>query len=303
MPDLVSMVLPKTLTSIGNGVLDFDMSALASLAIPEGVTKIGYGFANFKRELTSVILPSTLTEIGGDSFLGCENLSVVINHNPNPIDIECVFTCRSFGESKPTLYIPYDSGDLYREANGWGEFDVVELPANISVMPEVHSVLFTWPPVESAEGYILTIYADEERAVIVKVFRFGADGQFVEQLRSDNAEANFAYRVSDLDSGVAYYYTLAALRSETEIFSFQGLFVTSETTSLAETFAGDLLVNGECGFITVAGAQGQSIAVYSSLGNLVFFVTATSDMVRMPVAQPGIYIVKIGTESTKVIVK
>jgi len=246
MQYLTSIILPKTLTSIGNGVLNGRSAAgslgagsIVSIHIPEGVTKIGYG-CFIGQSFTTVSLPSTLTQIGGDSFLYLDNLSAVINHNPNPIDIQCVFTCGSFRVNKPTLYVPYGSGDLYREANGWKEFNVVELPNildnNISITPSEDNALIAWEPLENAAGYLLKIYEDEEHTKLIRTLEFDANGQFV-KLRAGSVTPDFSFMLENLSSGTTYYYTLETLAANNVVLLSQsGEFTTTGgTVDVVET--------------------------------------------------------------------
>ncbi|MDR0872499.1 MAG: leucine-rich repeat protein [Prevotellaceae bacterium] len=263
LPYFTSIVLPKTLTSIGSAVLNFDVSALTSLTIPEGVTKIGYVFANYKRELTTLSLPSTLTEIGGDSFFYCDNLTTVINHNPNPIEIDCVFTCReqSFSNER-TLYVPFGSGAAYREAHIWKLFNVVELPdvSDVSVVPSDTSVLLVWQPYDNAEGYKLLIYANEAHTELVCTLEYDSAGQLFNTIlhRARTAQQtvspSFTATVEHLLSGTTYYYTLQTLGASNALLSSQsGSFTTTGEQS-------------NTGVVSPVGERSRTVACYSILG-------------------------------------
>ena len=245
VPYLTSIILPKTLTSIGNTVLNIRSIAnfLTSIHIPEGVTKVGYGCFIGQNALTTVILPSTLTEIGGDSFLNCNNLSVVINHNPNPIDIGCVFSCGyPFYGNVPTLYVPFGSGNLYREKATWKEFNIIELPDmsadNVSITPSDSTALIEWQPYENAEGYRIIIYSDEAHTDIVCILEFDADGKFINIIRykaksvMQTASENYSYMVESLLSGTDYYYTLEILGADNVVLTNKsGTFTTTDEPS------------------------------------------------------------------------
>lgn len=133
---LKSIILPKTLTSIGKYSFSCTVApgSLDSLNIPEGVTVIRDScFIN--QGLTFLTLPSTLDSLGNSSFKGAYNLSVVTNLNPTPIEID--ITCFEYvNKSVCTLYVPYGSGDAYRSADVWKEFNVVELPEETTAINE-----------------------------------------------------------------------------------------------------------------------------------------------------------------------
>ena len=236
MPYLTSIILPKTLTSIANVVLNYDATPLTSLTIPEGVTKIGNGFANAKHELTTLTLPSTLTEIGGDSFLYCEKLSTIISHNPNPPDARWVFDRYNMKET--TLFVPFGSGASYKAAEVWKEFNIIEMPdmsgGGVSVVPSDSSALIVWQPNENAKGYKLLIYKDEAHNVLIYTLEFGADGRLLNTIRHQaksamqTASANLTCTIENLLSGTKYYYTLETLGAGGSVIeSKSGTFTTT----------------------------------------------------------------------------
>jgi hypothetical protein len=70
---LTSVVIPNTITSIGEGAFGLCYQ-LASVTIPNSVTSIGEeAFQNCA--LTSITVPNSVTSIGGDAFGGCTSLT------------------------------------------------------------------------------------------------------------------------------------------------------------------------------------------------------------------------------------
>ncbi len=313
---LASIVLPKTLTSIGNGVLSSHMPGssrdLTSIHIPEGVTKIGVGCFIGQSAFTSVTLPSTLTQIGGDSFLYCDNLSIVINHNHNPIAIECVFTCSTL-EGNPVLYVPFGSGDLYREATIWKLFNIVELPDlsedGISVIPSENGAFIVWQPNDAAEGYKLMIYADEERTELIRTLEFDATGWLINVTehrvkgKIQTEAASFTYTIEDLLNHTTYYYTLETLGVLNTILTQQNGQFTTATTSLPSQKAPSNNVYSINKTIIVENVSGQNITVYNISGQMQIQEKTLNETVKMPVSQSGVYLVSINGKIQKVIVK
>ena len=95
-PDLTSVEIPETVTSIGSyaflgtglnsitipsGVSIINIGAftncinLASITIPDGVTSIGVGAFRSCTNLTSMTIPDNVTSIGQYAFQGCTNLT------------------------------------------------------------------------------------------------------------------------------------------------------------------------------------------------------------------------------------
>ena len=72
---MTSIVLPETLTTIGNGA--FWGNELTSIVLPETLATIGK--CAFKdNKLTSIVLPETLTTIGNCVFYGNKLTSIVL---------------------------------------------------------------------------------------------------------------------------------------------------------------------------------------------------------------------------------
>ena len=107
----------------------FAPSGLTQYIIPDGVTTIGESAFASCLDLTSVTIPKSVTYIGGDAFYECYGLTSVTAYNPTPVDISTVFyrvDC-----SNCTLYVPAESVEKYKKAEGWSEFGEI-LPINES---------------------------------------------------------------------------------------------------------------------------------------------------------------------------
>jgi len=268
MHNLNKITFPKTLTSIGNTVLSGGTTIsppITSLVIPEGVTNIGRNFASFNDALTTVVLPSTLNSLGYAVFSSCRNISVIINYNPEPIDITWILgvpeSFSSVNKSKCTLYVPFNSKGKYENAEVWKEFNIVELPNildnNIVVTPAEENTLITWEPLENAEGYLLKIYTDEEHTKLDRTLSFDANGQFVLETRSRSATSVFTHTLEDLLSGTTYYYMLETLAADNlVVFSQSGEFTTvGETVGAVETGRAPSLQPNITGYYSILGVK------------------------------------------------
>ena len=155
--------LPIGLKTIGKSA--FAGSELKSIVIPEGVQSLGRGCFSGCRSLNKAVLPSTLEELPEDCFRGCWNLKDVtlvdgiksivsgallytnIVDLYIPASIERIdnssirSTCLmsvTCGSETPreleylpayyytTLYVPKNSIDLYKKANGWNIFKSIK---------------------------------------------------------------------------------------------------------------------------------------------------------------------------------
>lgn len=158
--NLTSIVLPPDLTEISDGM--FSGAGLTSLDIPYGVTRIGYhafseckvtsvrlpdsvietnGFSfSFCENLTSIVLPSSLTGMGHRDFYGCTKLTTIyayMNVPPRYYDTRYpdFYYPFEFGSNSimngvrdnAVLYIPKGSSSAYSKAVDWRDFkNIVE---------------------------------------------------------------------------------------------------------------------------------------------------------------------------------
>ena len=158
--NLTSIVLPPDLTEISDGM--FSGAGLTSIDIPYGVTRIGYhafseckvtsvrlpdsvietnGFSfSFCENLTSIVLPSSLTGMGHRDFYGCTKLATIyayMNVPPRYYDTRYpdFYYPFEFGSNSimngvrdnAVLYIPKGSSSAYSKAIDWREFkNIVE---------------------------------------------------------------------------------------------------------------------------------------------------------------------------------
>ena len=74
--NLVSVIIPDSITSIGNSAFSFCKN-LISITISNSVTSIGDSAFGGCRSLTDIIIPDSVTFIGKETFQGCSSLTNV----------------------------------------------------------------------------------------------------------------------------------------------------------------------------------------------------------------------------------
>ena len=153
---LTSLTLPSGVTSIGSYAFE-GCSGLTSLTLSSGVTSIGYyafsGCSGLKyircqindeietylskghpfipvkcgieyylndKKITSVAIPSTITELGEYAFQNCRDLTSV--YVSRQIPIPTGFAFYGVDISKCTLYVPQGTEQDYWLSPGWGDF-------------------------------------------------------------------------------------------------------------------------------------------------------------------------------------
>lgn len=119
---LTQVNMPGNLCSIGEGA--FDGSPLQEIEFPSSL-KLIFPHAFRGAKFTKLILPASLEEVMGGAFGECCNLKEVIclaSIPPHCTQLHEI-TPNPFTGCSPDLviYVPKGSGELYRNARGWGE--------------------------------------------------------------------------------------------------------------------------------------------------------------------------------------
>ena len=87
--------------------------------IPNSVTRIKSGAFENCSSLTTITIPNSVISIGDDAFYGCSGLKSITCKAETPPNTSSSF--RNVNMTIP-LYVPAESVDAYRSANGWNLF-------------------------------------------------------------------------------------------------------------------------------------------------------------------------------------
>ena len=119
--NLVNIVLPDNLELIGNNAFWY-CTGLKSITIPNPVTRIGtYAFIGCS-SLMSVTIHGNNVKIFRNAFSDCVGLMSITCYATNPPALVNPPIFSGVDKSACTLYVPAESIDLYRAADGWSEF-------------------------------------------------------------------------------------------------------------------------------------------------------------------------------------
>ncbi len=124
---LTSITIPNSVTSIGESAFS-DCSSLTSATIGNGVTSIGEWAFSCCTSLTSITIPDSVTKIGAGAFSACESLAEIYCESLTPATITkiqtWVFIWGAFDGNAlgRKIYVPTESVDAYKTANGWKEY-------------------------------------------------------------------------------------------------------------------------------------------------------------------------------------
>lgn len=122
LPSKTSVSLPATVTVIGSSAFN-NCTGLTSITLPQSLTTIGDRAFWSCTGLTSITIGSSTEQIYGDAFSECTNLKSVSCLAINPP--VCMWGS-PFDNYDKDLYVPTGSGDKYRNAEVWKEFNITE---------------------------------------------------------------------------------------------------------------------------------------------------------------------------------
>ena len=121
IPESVTFAGEKySVTRIGERTF-YHCSSLTSVIIPNSVTTIGESAFSYCFGLTRVSIPNSVTTIGMHAFSGCTGLTILTIENATPPNIEGGYAFDNVSE-KITIYVPAESVEKYKTANGWSKY-------------------------------------------------------------------------------------------------------------------------------------------------------------------------------------
>ena len=138
---LTSLTIPSSVTSIGSKafsgcsgltnlyyIIDDEIETYLSKGHPNIGVNCGIEYYLNDKKITSVVIPSTITEMGKYAFQNCRDLTSVYVSWPVPLSASSAFSGADI--SKCTLYVPQGTEQDYWLSPGWGDFGkIVEFDA------------------------------------------------------------------------------------------------------------------------------------------------------------------------------
>lgn len=123
-----TIIIPDNVVNIGIHAFQLD-HGLSYIRLPKYLKSLGW-YAFEATLIEEIILPETLEFIGRGAFFSLEFLKKVYCKAQNPPTAELDPINHDWGPfywsgQNCTLYVPVGSGDLYRNAEGWQDFDQI----------------------------------------------------------------------------------------------------------------------------------------------------------------------------------
>ncbi|MGC9151789.1 MAG: leucine-rich repeat domain-containing protein [Microbacter sp.] len=302
---LTSITLPNSLTSIGNGAFEL-CTGLTSIPIPSSVTSIGsyafnacsgltsatipplvtsigvWAFA-YCTSLTSIPIPSSVTSIGSYAFAYCSGLFTVDANNPNYSSNDGILfdknqtTLIQFPTSKTGSYaIPSSVTSISDNAFGHcSGLTSITIPS---------SVTFIGNYVFSGCTGLTSLYANATTPIDLSSSKI--------VFQSVPTSTCILYVPSN---SVTAYANANQWSAFTHIVGFTATAVTTANTPTLKAFSqnGQLIVTGI--------SQGDMLTIYTVQGTTIYSQRADGNQAVVNLPAQGIYIVKAGAQSVKVV--
>lgn len=304
MPALEKIQLSNSIKEIPHYAF-MNSDALETIVIPEGVESIGVGAFMGCDNLSMAVIPSTVKKIGTEAFVMQEtNLRNVYCYATTPpalwwVEDDWVDPSDEevmFSNFNANLHVPAEALEDYKFHPMYQDFKyimpmgTVEVPVeNVVVAPDKDNAQFTWPVVDNATSYTLSI---TYQGTLICTLDFNAYGQLTGLNFKRNAVAaqGFQFTVTGLEEDTEYAYLLEAKSSNNEVIdTYTGTFTTGTPTAVEEVSAASIKVSE--GTISADA----DFSIYNTVGQ---DVTALNGAL-----QSGIYVVAIGEDKVKVMVK
>ena len=312
---LKSIKLSSALKMIPHFVF-MECESLKTVTIPEGVEKIGEGAFALCESLESIIIPSTVTKIASEAFyMEGDKLRNVYCYAVEPPAYWVPYFDEAgedesedgwsdgdegyiFTNFNANLHVPASALEDYKFHPMYQDFKyimamgvVTEPTTDVTIKPSDDNALFTWPVVDKAVSYTLEITFEGE---LFCTLDFNAYGQLTALNFKRSADATpaagFQFTVTGLEGNTEYGYTLEAKDSENKVLdTYTGTFTTGTPTAVEEVNAASISVSD--GTISCDA----DFSIYNTVGQDVTSLNGS--------LQSGIYVVTIGEDKVKVMVK
>ncbi|MBO7368147.1 MAG: leucine-rich repeat domain-containing protein [Paludibacteraceae bacterium] len=312
--ECLRLVSVKTASSVGVEYGAFyDCSELESLSVNGGITSMGRLAFSGCEKLKILELSSDVESLNGAAFDDLQKLDLIFRGQVPPKGL-----CASNPSGK--RYVPCNSIDKYREASSscfWqSEYQCI-CPENVdesalgtSTVPTTTSVVVKCTIEKGSSKYIFVI---TQANITICTLTIAGDGSLisieypntasargVEQRSVETTIEGYRFEVGGLEPETTYQYTMTVLNSSGGVIkTYTGEFTTLKMPVSVDEYDADanvtlkekVSISGRK--VSVSGVEASDIKIYNTAGQ----------QVGNPVPSAGVYVVTVGKESAKILVK
>lgn len=287
-------------------IIDFSDKQAVDLQIPTNVIYKGINyvptavssevFANCTQAET-LIIPNNIKSLGINSFSGCSSLKTINSYIKQPMVVQA-FSNYQFMFT--TLKVPTGTIELYKQTEGWKDFINIYEEGNTPDNPIVNKCAM---PTISYGGKKLMFVCDTEDVEFVTEIKVADAGTFYD----DRITLSATYEISVYATKADYENSDVA--TATLVWSNATFTDTTPATAIspAEEMAPmPVLIQSNSGAVTIQGtADGTPVSIYTTAGTQAGSAVSQNGRAAINTRlQPGsIAIIKIGTQSYKVVIK
>ena len=235
--------LPLSLKELGEESLS-EVDSLVHLIIKDSVERIGDWALDCER-ITHLTLGSGVKSVGVDFLVPLHRLNVDIYLRATPFLSSCHV-------DRTNIYVPAQSLNAYRQADGWNRFTNI-LPIEPPVVTGLDNVQVSWVQNFSATGYVWTLYTDEAHTQRYMTLTFDANGHLtgidlagnqaparVPALYEEDEEEStqfaeyYSFTITGLSANTTYYFVRQSLNGTDVIDEENGTFATQSSATAIE---------------------------------------------------------------------
>lgn len=213
---LKNVNIGNTVRIIPNGTF-YSCQNITEIVIPNSVVEIGYSAFNNCTGLTSIVIPKSVTSIGGAAFSRCSNLTEITSLNTTPPVCGNDYTFYGFVDSCQ-LKVPANTKDLYATSYGWSQFSNIIEIATVEVSTQESNATFEIPIVEGAVTYTVNVYSDEAMTQLVATTNYDAAGNIIPM------STFLELSIRGFEDGTYYYDVIAKSVSGEALNNYTGSF-------------------------------------------------------------------------------
>ena len=249
-------------------------------------------------EIINLIIGDGIGSIGNEAFSNFVNLQTVTVYWQDPESVPMSAPFGNINVGNVTLYVPAGTVDIYKMTPDWRAFKIVEsMEQNVEITEVTdNSVEISWDEVSGAAMYLVSVFDDRENINPV----------YYEEVSANSSKAAKTYTVliEELMPAQTYFYNIEAIDSDNNaIAGISGNFTTTGTSTIGKTDANAITVYTTAAGVTVINAiAGETITVYTLSGMIAATARTNEGETNIALSARGIYIVKVGGFTTKVVV-